>query len=56
MSAVEEAEFLDRLTSGKLPIKPEVAAAVKEITLIEKTGSYELHAKTGWLFDEKLGW
>ena len=29
---------------------------MKEITLVEKTGSYELHAKTGWLFDEKLGW
>lgn len=56
ISAVEEAEFLDRLTSGKLPIKPEAVAAVKEITLIEKTGSYELHGKTGWLFDEKLGW
>jgi len=56
ISAMEEAEFLDRLTSGKLPIKPAVIAAVKEITLIEKTESHELHGKTGWLFDEKLGW
>ena len=56
ISAVEEAEFLDRLTSGKLPIKAEVVRAVKEITLLEKTETYELHAKTGWLFDQKLGW
>jgi beta-lactamase class D len=56
ISAVEEAEFLDRLTSGKLPIKSEAIRAVKEITLLEKTDTYELHAKTGWLYKEKLGW
>jgi beta-lactamase class D len=56
ISAVEEVEFLERLTSDKLPIKAEAVRAVKEITLVEKTDSYELHAKTGWAYDEKLGW
>ena len=48
ISAVEQAEFLQRLTSESLPIKPEATRAVKEITLLEKTEAYELHAKTGW--------
>jgi beta-lactamase class D OXA-50 len=56
ISAVEQAEFLKRLTSGKVPVKADAIRAVREITLLEKTESYELHGKTGWLFQQRLGW
>ena len=56
ISAVEQTQFLDRLTTGKLPFSSEAVRAVKEITFLEKTDRYQLHGKTGWLFDEKLGW
>lgn len=59
ISAVEQAEFLQRLVKGSLPIKPEAVQAVKEITLLEKTDAYELHAKTGWFVGPtppQIGW
>lgn len=58
ISAVEQTEFLGRLVEGKLPVSPEAVRAVREITLLEKTGTYELHGKTGWLLDAKpqIGW
>lgn len=58
ISAVEQTEFLGRMVEGKLPLSAEVVGAVKEITLLEKTGSYALHGKTGWVFDTKqqIGW
>jgi beta-lactamase class D OXA-50 len=58
ISAVEQTEFLGRLVEGKLPVSTEAMRAVKEITLLEKTESYELHGKTGWVFDAKqqIGW
>ncbi len=60
ISAVEQTEFLSRLVQGKLPVKAESLRAVREITLLEKTESYELHAKTGWYWPEtggqQIGW
>lgn len=58
ISAIEQAEFLNRLVEGKLPVSAEAVRAVKEITLLEKTETYELHGKTGWLLDTKqqIGW
>lgn len=58
ISAVEQTQFLDRLAEGKLPIRAETLAAVKEITQIEKTDVYTLHAKTGWCMsrDPDIGW
>lgn len=58
ISAVEQTEFLGRLVEGKLLVNPEAVRAVKEITLLEKTETYELHGKTGWHMDEKrqIGW
>ena len=59
ISAVEQTEFLDRLIKGSLPIKPDAVRAVKEITLLEKTDKYELHAKTGWWVGPtapEIGW
>ena len=59
ISAVEQVEFLERLVSGKLPIKPEAVRAVQEITEVEKTDSYRLHGKTGWYWPkegQQIGW
>lgn len=58
ISAVEQTEFLSRLVDRKLPVSAAAIRAVKEITLFEKTETYELHGKTGWLFNPKaqVGW
>jgi beta-lactamase class D len=59
ISAVEQTEFLHRLAEGLLPINPRAVRAVKEITLLEKTETYELHGKTGWWVGPALpqiGW
>jgi beta-lactamase class D OXA-50 len=58
ISAQEQMEFLQRLVAGRLPVKQEAVRAIREITLLEKTVTYELHGKTGWLFNSKrqIGW
>jgi beta-lactamase class D len=58
ISAIEQTEFLSRLVEGKLAVKAEAMRAVKEITLLEKTKTCELHGKTGWVFDtrQQIGW
>lgn len=59
ISAVEQTKFLHRLVKGSLPISPEAVDAVREITLLEKTDTYELHAKTGWWVGPtppQIGW
>ena len=59
ISAIEQAEFLHRLATGKLPFKPDAVRAVKEISLVEKTDAFTLHAKTGWHWPEagqQIGW
>ncbi|PZR72180.1 MAG: class D beta-lactamase [Chthoniobacterales bacterium] len=59
ISAVEQTGFLQRLVKGSLPINPSAMQAVREITLLEKTDTYELHAKTGWVFSStppQIGW
>jgi beta-lactamase class D len=58
ISAVEQTQFLARFASGKLPIRAETVAAVKEVTQIEKTGEVTLHGKTGWCMstDPDVGW
>jgi beta-lactamase class D len=59
ISAVEQTEFLHRLLEGSLPMNPNAVRAVKEITLVEKTDTYQLHAKTGWWVgttSPQIGW
>jgi beta-lactamase class D len=59
VSAIEQTEFLHRLVKGSLPLNPNAVRAVKEITLLEKTETYELHAKTGWFVGPtppQIGW
>ena len=59
ISALEQAEFLARLLDGKLPVSGEAVRAVKEITLLEKTDTHQLHGKTGWYWPkegQQIGW
>ncbi|MBA2412250.1 MAG: class D beta-lactamase [Burkholderiaceae bacterium] len=58
ISAIEQTEFLHRLLTEQLPLRFETLSALKEITLLDKTDTYELHGKTGWIFDKtpQLGW
>ena len=60
ISAIEQTDFLARLAAGKLPVSRTATEAVKEITLLEKTNAYALHAKTGWYSSEgekdAIGW
>ena len=59
ISAVEQTQFLDRLNKGSLPVDAKAVRAVKEITLLEKTDTYELHGKIGWFVGPtppEIGW
>ncbi len=48
ISALEQVDFLRRLTAGELPVQPESLEAVREITLLEKADAFALYGKTGW--------
>ena len=59
ITAYEQVDFLSRLVQGKLPVKPESLAAVKDITLRETSEGRELHYKTGWsggTIKPQVGW
>lgn len=60
ISAVEQVEFLKRLAEERLPLAKEAIAGVKAITFVEKTETYQLHAKTGWYWPneggQQVGW
>lgn len=59
ISALEQAEFLERFVEGALPISQETADTMRSIMLIEGTESYRLWGKTGTAIrseGEQLGW
>jgi beta-lactamase class D len=58
ISALEQAEFLGKVARGKLPVSLRVLNELRQLTLLEKTERYELHAKSGRLVTPKpeLGW
>lgn len=58
ISAVEQTQFLTKLTEGQLPIRASTAATLNEITMQEQTAEYFVHYKTGWVFDTtpQIGW
>ncbi|BDD93044.1 class D beta-lactamase [Pandoraea sp. XJJ-1] len=58
ISAREQVDFLQRLARGTLPFSAHTQDIVRQISIVEATPDYVLHAKTGW-FDEKtpnIGW
>lgn len=58
ISAIEQARFLARLGQRQLPLSARTQDMVHDITLVEKTPTHALHAKTGWYYKppESLGW
>jgi beta-lactamase class D len=57
ISALEQALFMARLAQDKLALPKDVMEKVRDITLLEKTVTYELHAKTGRTgAPNDLGW
>ena len=58
ISAIEQIQFLTKLTQNQLSVDAKAIAAVKEITLQEKTKTFQLHAKTGWGMSTRpqIGW
>lgn len=58
ISALQEVEFLERLSIGKLPVHPKNLQAVKDMMFLDKIGNATLRGKTGWIpsGDNKIGW
>lgn len=58
ISAIEQARFLARLARKQLPLSARTQEMVHDITLIEKTPTHALHAKTGWYHKPpvSMGW
>ena len=58
LSAIGQTEFLARLLAPKAGQQEESVRALRNVTLLEKTGRYELHAKAGLLSGapRKIGW
>ncbi len=60
ISAMEQVQFLHRLTSGQLPMQDKAVRAVIEITPLEKGEKHALHGKTGWHWPgdggQQIGW
>lgn len=58
ISAVEQVDFLHRLTTGKVPVKAQTFKAVQSLILYETKPEYAIYGKTGWLGpeDPQVGW
>lgn len=58
ISAVEQVDFLHRLTTGKVPVRAETFNAVRSLILYEASAEYAIYGKTGWLGpeDPQVGW
>jgi beta-lactamase class D len=56
ISALEQIAFLDKLRAGVLPVSARAQSLAKEAMVIERTDAYVLRGKTGWAFDQKIGW
>ncbi len=58
ISALEQVEFLRRLTAGELPVKAKAVAQTRELILQNATPDYRLYAKSGWTGSEEphIGW
>jgi beta-lactamase class D len=56
ISALGQIAFLDKLRSGTLPVSARAQTLATEAMLLERTDAYVLRGKTGWAFDQKIGW
>ncbi|MCC7251002.1 penicillin-binding transpeptidase domain-containing protein [Hyphomicrobium sp.] len=56
ISALEQIAFLGRLRAGALPVSARAQALTREAMVIETENTHVLSGKTGWAFDQKIGW
>lgn len=58
ISAIEQTQFLAKLTQGQLVVRTSTVTTLNEITLQEQAAQYSVHHKTGWVFDTtpQIGW
>lgn len=60
ISPIEQVHFLDRLSAGTLPVKPESTRDLRELIRYEQTDERTIYAKTGWLMngpdEPQVGW
>ncbi len=58
ISALEQVDFLRRLVTGKVPMKPETVESVKTLLVYEKKPQAVIYGKTGWLGPNgtQIGW
>lgn len=56
ISALEQIALLDKLRLGSLPVSARAQSLTKEAMVVERTDAYVLRGKTGWAFDQKIGW
>lgn len=56
ISALQQIAFLRRLHARALPVSERSQSLAIEAMEIERTDAYVLRGKTGWAFEEKVGW
>lgn len=58
ISALQQVEFLRRLSDGKIPLKKETLPAVRELTIYDNILGAAIYAKTGWSGStgQQVGW
>jgi beta-lactamase class D len=55
-SAREQVGFLERFVDGRTPFSARTMAQMREILRTDGGAGWSLYSKTGWAFDEQLGW
>jgi beta-lactamase class D len=58
ITARQQIDFLVNFYEGNLPFSEDTLNIVKEITIVEETDDYVIHAKTGWAqrTEPNIGW
>lgn len=56
ISALQQIAFLRRLHARTLPVSERAQTRAIEAMEIARTDAYVLRGKTGWAFEEKIGW
>ncbi|GAK48984.1 beta-lactamase [Candidatus Moduliflexus flocculans] len=58
ISALEQIDFLKKVSAGELPYTPAHLAILKQLMIVEQTPEYIIRAKTGWAtrVTPQIGW
>jgi beta-lactamase class D len=56
ISPIEQIAFLARLKAGSLPASERAMALTREVMVLEECDGHVLSGKTGWAYDQKIGW